>query len=545
MVTFADLQDADLKPLIAAAGTWEQFAGKQRKLEDRVKNDLAGPLRKAGWQGDAADAAIGRMTSLHDEFEVYAMKTRQLAMVLREAADEFQRCQLNLRAAVDAAVGLGLHVSADGQVAASYVPLSALSDQGALDAQRLAVQNAEIYSDLIKSILREAEHTDLTFRDLLRKLAPDAQGIGEFGWQHNTDAAREVAAQLGLSAASIPPDGKDPGQAAAWWKGLTADQRELMLAAYPAELGKLDGLPTVDRDHANRMALNELISDDINNYRDLNDSRHQRLVNLLDRLDDAQYQTGKPPLYLLGIDNQGIGHAVVAVGNPDTARNTAVLVPGVSTNLDGFGEQINRASAIQDAAQTIDNGDVAVVAWLDYKPPQLDDTVVTAAASSRAEDGAATLNQFTAGLRTSHDAGPSHMTAIGHSYGSVVVGNAASGGHHLGVDDIVTAGSPGMDVASAGQLEVGARHVWAGAATDDPVASPGTAVPYVGRDLQLGMAIAHDMEPHQPGFGGNVYHIDTQGHSGYWTPGSQSLQNQARVVAGMYGDTTLDYGKAP
>ena len=102
-----------------------------------------------------------------------------------------------------------------------------------------------------------------------------------------------------------------------------------------------------------------------------------------------------------------------------------------------------------------------------------------------------------------------------------------------------------MDVSNAAQLNVGARHVWGGAATDDPIASPGTAIPYVGKDVQGAMYLGHNIEPHQAAFGGNVYHVDTQGHSGYWTPGSQSLKNQADVVTGRYGFVTLDYGSAP
>lgn len=544
MVTFADLREARVEPLATAADAWEQFAGRSRKLEQQVVDDLAGPLRGAGWQGEAADAALSRMTSLHDEFEVYAVKARNLATMLNQAAREFRRLQLNLQAAVDAAAGLGLRVTADGQVIADEVPLSALSDPGALDAQRLAVGNAGIYADLIASILAEAGHVDLDFRDVLRTMAPGRQGLGEFSWDEATDSARDAVALAGLSAADIPAPGTSPAQAAQWWQGLTADQRDLLLTAYPAELGRLDGLPATDRDRANRMTLHELIGDDINHYRDPSDPQHQRLVDLLDRLNAADYRPD-PPILLLGLDNQGTGQAVVAVGNPDTARNTAILVPGVSTDLGGIRGQINRASQLQDSAGALGGGDVAVIAWLGYEPPQLDETVVTAAGSHRAEAGAVSLDRFADGLRVSHDAGPSHLTAVGHSYGSVVVGNAASGANHLAVDDIVTVGSPGMDVHQAADLDVGARHVWAGAAVDDPVASPSTAIPYVGEDVEILTAVGHDMKPHQPAFGGNVYSVDTSGHTAYWTPGSESLANQASVIAGQYGQVTLDYGKMP
>jgi hypothetical protein len=544
MVSFADLRDAHPQSLTGTADAWARFSAQETRLRSRVVTDLAGPLRHAGWQGEAADAALTRMTSLHDEFELYAQMTRNLATMLDEAAGTFHRHQLHLRAAIDAATALGLTVGEDGRVAAAYVPQSALSDPGALEAQRRAAQNAGIYADLIASIVADADHSDRDFAAALRRLAPDAQGTDDLSWGASRDAAQNLVALAGLSSTSIPAAGTDPARAAAWWKTRTPGQRDLLLTAYPAAIGDLDGLPATDRDRANRMALHELIGDDLNQYEDPNDPEHVRLVNLLAALDNADYQN-RPPLYLLGIDNQDTGHAVVAVGNPDTARHTAILVPGVSTALDGMRGQISRADAIQTAAQNLQNGDVSVVAWLGYDPPQLDETVVTAAGSSRAEAGAASLDSFTDGLHISHDAGPSHMTAIGHSYGSVVVGDAASGHRHLAVTDVVTAGSPGMDVAGASQLDVGARHVWAGAAVDDPIASPGTAIPYVGHDLQRAMAVGHQMEPHQPAFGGNVYHVDTPGHSGYWTPGSQSLNNQASVVAGLYGQVTLDYGKTP
>ena len=102
-----------------------------------------------------------------------------------------------------------------------------------------------------------------------------------------------------------------------------------------------------------------------------------------------------------------------------------------------------------------------------------------------------------------------------------------------------------MDVDHASDLNVGARHVWTGAASDDPVANPGDAIPAVGILGTEGIAIAHGNPPQAPAFGSNVYHVDTQGHSGYWGANSESLRNQARVIVGKYEAVTLDSGKAP
>jgi hypothetical protein len=43
------------------------------------------------------------------------------------------------------------------------------------------------------------------------------------------------------------------------------------------------------------------------------------------------------------------------------------------------------------------DGDVSVVAWLGYDPPQIDETVVTAAVSARAAAGAVSLDRFADG----------------------------------------------------------------------------------------------------------------------------------------------------
>jgi hypothetical protein len=55
----------------------------------------------------------------------------------------------------------------------------------------------------------------------------------------------------------------------------------------------------------------------------------------------------------------------------------------------------------------------------------------------------------------------------------------------------------------------------------------------------------HDNEPSDADFGANRDTTDTHGHSAYWTPGSESLGNHARVVVGQYGAVGLEHGSAP
>jgi len=49
---------------------------------------------------------------------------------------------------------------------------------------------------------------------------------------------------------------------------------------------------------------------------------------------------------------------------------------------------------------------------------------------------------------------PSIDTVVGHSYGTTLVGAAASDGHHLAANNIVAVASPGMLVDHAGDLKL-------------------------------------------------------------------------------------------
>ncbi|MFC8719420.1 alpha/beta hydrolase [Kitasatospora sp. NPDC057198] len=137
----------------------------------------------------------------------------------------------------------------------------------------------------------------------------------------------------------------------------------------------------------------------------------------------------------------------------------------------------------------------------------------------RAEDGAEDMRRFTDGLRAAEGDHRSHLTVIGHSYGTTAVGAAAAGGQGLQADDIVAIASPGMDTDSVGNLHIDPDHFWAGTAADDNIS------------LVTGTTLGPD--PTLGAFGGQTLAIDTHGHSGYWDPDSQSLNNQGKIIAGL------------
>lgn len=140
--------------------------------------------------------------------------------------------------------------------------------------------------------------------------------------------------------------------------------------------------------------------------------------------------------------------------------------------------------------------------------------------TGRADAAAGDLRSFTHGLRESHTGQRAHMTVLGHSYGSTVVGDAASHSNGIGADDVVVVGSPGMTVDHAKDLQMDPDHVWAGWAPDDIVST-------VASDKTLGE------NPADKEFGGKIFDVDTSGHGGYWDDGSESLANQGRIIAGM------------
>jgi hypothetical protein len=179
-------------------------------------------------------------------------------------------------------------------------------------------------------------------------------------------------------------------------------------------------------------------------------------------------------------------------------------------------EQIDRVDRLQQSA--VDSGakDTAVVSWLGYDAPESDNSMFS---TGRADPAGGDLRSFTHGLRETHEGDRAHMTVLGHSYGSTVIGAGASHGGGLDADDIVVVGSPGMTVDHAKDLNINPDHVWAGGAEDDIVSG-----------VASGLTLGED--PMEKEFGGKVIEVDTEGHGGYWDQGSASLRNQGRIIAG-------------
>jgi hypothetical protein len=378
-------------------------------------------------------------------------------------------------------------------------------------------------------------------------------------------------------ALTVPPAGTDPAEVAQWWATLPVNLRDRLIRSDYAQLGRLRGLPAGDTDRINRLRLASDRATLDARYDEVTDriaeidtqftggmgpndrlllAERARLLEEQDRLEVELSNVQKieqqmraldddeppgPHAYLLTYAHENEGRFAVALGNPDTADNTAVVVPGTGHDVKhetGLFPTVNDGRRLYDTmnAQT-DTGATSnsVIVWMGADMP--DEISVTSPNATNPtygdiEHGAGWLRDDVAGYQAAHsqaDRGDTptsaqgHMTVITHSYGSYMTGEAIKGG--MRVDDFVSVGSAGLRAERPEDLGgMDGAHVWAAAADADPVP-----------DLQW-----HGNDPADADFGASV--IDTSGshgHSEYYEVDEQgrpgrSLRNLGSIAVGDY-----------
>ncbi len=142
-------------------------------------------------------------------------------------------------------------------------------------------------------------------------------------------------------------------------------------------------------------------------------------------------------------------------------------------------------------------------------------------------------------LAVTHQGPPTHMTVVGHSYGSTTVSDAAAG-YGMHADDVVLVGCPGTDMAHADadfHLSAGG-HLYVGDASQDEVSWFGEdtlRTPFggigLGQDPALDGYGATRFKAEVPGYSFGPFHD----HSHYFDYDSESLFSIGDVVSG-HGD---------
>jgi hypothetical protein len=321
----------------------------------------------------------------------------------------------------------------------------------------------------------------------------------------------DLAAGLPLVGPVVPPPvpvGRPPDEVAAWWAGLAPGAQGAAIASAPTVLGALDGVPAWARDRANRRLLDRALADP-----DL-PPRMAATAAAVDRALAAEEASGgEAQLRLLDLAGDRVA---VAFGDPDTADVVAVLVPGIMTTpSDDLGALARNADAVDAAARAAAPGlAVAAVVWLGYRTPQ---SIPAASSRVSAWRGGPALASALAGLdagRAATGAEPGRTTVLAHSYGTVVLDEAADAPGPLAADAVVLLGSPGME-EDATALEV--EDVFDAGPPGDLVARLGWFGSPTGADAFGSTGLPVD---------------DAMGHSDYYDPGFPTLAALGEVVAG-------------
>ncbi|SFE10605.1 alpha/beta hydrolase [Blastococcus tunisiensis] len=334
--------------------------------------------------------------------------------------------------------------------------------------------------------------------------------VGVHGGSAPADfAALAAGLPLGQPVCAPPGPAGPPEAVAAWWAALPLAAQLTALRTDPAGLGARDGVPAWARDRANRQLLADALADPgIGAYAAFT----ARVV--ASRI-EAEEAAGSPvQLQLLDLAGDRVA---LALGDLDTADAVALVVPGIhNTPGDDLGALLGTARAVTAAARRAAPGTtVAAAVWLGYDSPSGAPQVL---GRRNAVEGGAALAGALTGLRAGRDAVVSpeaRATVLAHSYGTVVVDEAADAPGALAADAVVLLGSPGMEGDAAG-LE--APEVYEAASPDDLV----VALRWFGRPTG------------SDGFGATALPVDPDtGHSGYYDPDLPTLTAVGRVVAGV------------
>lgn len=383
----------------------------------------------------------------------------------------------------------------------------------------------------------------------------------------------ELLRRAGFS--SMPTSAADVKR---FWDSLSPSERQSLLAAEPKLWGNTNGVPVIDRDWANRTVLDSDLAryrqyfidrgvtppdsiDDFDNFtieerRRLGLDNHGYYIDLDTAADELmeQYKDalktkatlsmghGTPPTFLMAYDAtlyHGEGRAAIAFGNPDTATNIAVCVPGLESRVSKMDQIGGDAYALYRESLAADpTHQTAVIAWQGYDAPEFSNVMF----QDHADAGARLLAADVAALGVTHGAGSPNVTVVAHSYGSTTAGLALQRyGLADSVNQVVLIGSPGVggEAHSVTDLHLRDDQLYVGSASRDVVT---TTYGQLGSD------------PSYDSFGGTRFKAENvnrdfgfpwqfDDHSRYYDDGthSESLYAMADIVTGQ-GDQLDDHG---
>lgn len=472
-------------PVVVRGARATLAAVAERLLSWRARLDASGRelLAADSWAGPSADAAAGIVEQLSG-----------LAAAVQTALDLSQEGWDALAVAAADAQGLAVRaLVATGPEAPLTAAASALAPpgwlpdpvaEGALARAEAAAAGARAAADALSGLTAPA--------------AGAAPGLDE------------LMARAGhVLVPPVVPAGGTPRDVASWWASLPAAAQWSLVERAPAQLGSLDGVPAWARDRANRLLLDAALDDP---GLPAGAARTARVV--AGRI-AAEEAAGRPvQLQLLDLEGDRV---VLALGDLDTADAVAVLVPGVGTApADDLDARVGDARDVAVAARAAAPASaVAVVVWLGYRTPSTLPSMLTRGAAQRGGAALAAALDGLAAARAAAGSADPRTTVVAHSYGTVVVDEAADRPGPLVADAVVLLGSPGME-DDAEALE--AAEVYDAGSVADPISWSGW----------------FGLPPGSPLYGSSGLPAAAwTGHSHYYDPGGPTLGAIGEVVAGV------------
>jgi hypothetical protein len=493
------------------------------------------------WEGATAEARWHTNAAIREDLDAHGNESLAVARAAGKAADGIEHVQSELR-------------SLRHDAAELHMTIDPLTDKVVPSATFNGPPSAALIAEMqlqprLAAILAEANAVDAELATAIDMADGDVPIPTEphDNRPHIQDALSEPL-----------PD--DPKKFNELWNQLTPEEKD-WLYGQNHNVGNHAGMPWdptdhLGKDHYNRLHLHELQQqteaavDRMQHSIDEMAAGHNvddgALYALQSQLAAARrklegYQAVRADLnradgvdrYLGYLDDTG--HGAVAIGNPDFAKRNGIFVPGTGQDLARLPFSDARAVAMYNAARAADKTlgpkDVSITTWMGYDRPM---NLSRAAFPDLARAGADGLDAFESGLRASHVGPPSIDTVIGHSYGSTLVGAAASGGHHLDADNVIAVGSPGMLVDRVDGLSLEpSADVYAMRAADDIIGISGVVAEWT-----LGP------DPTAPKFGarglaagpiptGPAGLPSVDAHSSYWDQHNIALANMGAVIAGV------------
>ncbi len=289
-----------------------------------------------------------------------------------------------------------------------------------------------------------------------------------------------------------------------------------VVAGWPEVVGSLDGVPVEHRIAANRILIRHELARVREELRQVTHgytpvATFERLRREAAALTSLLERDRRFVLF----DWEGDGRIAEWHGSLD-AGHVLFDIPGMGSDKLSFEDIAERGVRMVRHDPT--GGDLAVVTTLVYEAP---DGLWDASQDTLAEAAGWEVAQFVAGL----DLGDRHLTVMGHSYGSVVLGWAFRRGLGRALDrgdDAVIVGSPGTGFGSVDEMDHPGQ-VWAIVSADDWIDNASSLqrvlckLPRFGPDGADDCGLIHGTDPASADFGALVVSVDDGStHSGYW-----------------------------